>query len=299
LRELGINPVETADAIEEALLAEAGGTLWTAPKAGIVPGDGRYSMSTLAIGGARPLMVTKSVLVQPENRNRGLPTINGLIMVQHGTTGLPLAVLDANWITAWRTPALSLVAARRMANPAAKRITFLGCGVQARAHLKTFAAAFPLGEVIAFGRGQENIERLCSTAKALGMSTMSTKDPREAVSSSDIVVSAITVDFEMEPFIDPRWLKPGAFAAITDVARPWIRDGIYALGHIIIDDLAQERAMGGAMVPLESVTGDLQGLIAGKVEASHRPDSTSAFIFRGMAIGDFALTALAMDRAGI
>ena len=43
----------------------------------------------------------------PDNVERDLPTINGAIMVLDGETGLLRAILGANWVTAFRTAALS------------------------------------------------------------------------------------------------------------------------------------------------------------------------------------------------
>ncbi len=59
-------------------------------------------------------------------------------MVMDGQTGLLRAVLEANWVTAVRTAALSMVAARRLPDPNAETVAFVGAGVQARSHLAAF-----------------------------------------------------------------------------------------------------------------------------------------------------------------
>ena len=41
----------------------------------------------------------------PANQGRGLPYISGLLILNDDQTGLPLAVMDCTWITAWRTGA--------------------------------------------------------------------------------------------------------------------------------------------------------------------------------------------------
>ena len=114
LESLGLSPGEIADAIEAALVQKSEGRLHTAPKAALLPGGGRYMMSTLAVGDDG-LTVVKTVTVSPDNPARGLPSINGAIQVFDAETGLLKAVLDANWITAVRTAGLSAVAARRLA----------------------------------------------------------------------------------------------------------------------------------------------------------------------------------------
>ncbi|MFC6635885.1 hypothetical protein [Sulfitobacter sediminilitoris] len=113
LEALNIQPSEVADAIESALIAKADGRLHTSPKTAILPGDGRYAMSTLAVG-EDGFIVVKQVTVCPDNPAKGLPAINGAIMVMDAQTGVLRAVLGANWITAVRTAALSAVAARRL-----------------------------------------------------------------------------------------------------------------------------------------------------------------------------------------
>jgi hypothetical protein len=87
-------------------------------------GGGRSSVH----GGESP------ALESAQSRARA-PSINSLVVLQDGDTGLPLAVIDGNWITAVRTAGLSAVAAQRFANPQASAIAFIGCGVQAQSHL--------------------------------------------------------------------------------------------------------------------------------------------------------------------
>ena len=160
LKELNIRPSEVANAIESALIAKANGKLHTAPKSAILPGDGRYAMSTLAVGDDG-FIVTKQVTVCPKNPENGLPAINGAIMVLDAQTGILQAILDANWITAVRTAALSAVAGRRLAVSNAQSVAFVGAGVQAHSHLAAYAELFPLKSIYVFGRSKSNIEKLC------------------------------------------------------------------------------------------------------------------------------------------
>lgn len=165
LESLGISPAEIADRIEQAVADKARDTIWTAPKASVMPGDGRYMMATLSTGNAPALTAVKTVTVSPENPKQGLPAINGAIMLTDAHTGLLKAVMDAGWVTAVRTAGLSAVAARRLANPQSQSIAFIGCGVQAHSHLETFCQMFPLKRMRAFGRGKANVEKLCASAR--------------------------------------------------------------------------------------------------------------------------------------
>ncbi|MDU8910695.1 ornithine cyclodeaminase family protein [Aestuariicoccus sp. MJ-SS9] len=285
LRALGITPSDVVACIEDAIRDKAAGRLLTTPKSALQPGDGRYMMTTLASG---EVTVVKAVTVCPDNPGRGLPSITGAIMVLDAHSGVLLAVMDSEWITGVRTAGLSGAAARRMADPKAGVISFVGCGLQARSHLELFAGLFPLRELRAYGRGQENIDRLCGMANGLGMAAKVCERPEEALEDADIVVTSIPITYSGEPFLDARLMKPGSLAIVTDAAKPWIPEGRAAFRTVVVDDVDQELSMPEPVVPAGQITDDLTGLLSRDVPLRPGP---RAFMFRGMAAGDYALAA--------
>jgi len=297
LADLGISTDAMICSIERALGEQAAGRLWTAPKSALLPGDGRYMMATLSTGNEPSLTVVKAVTVSPDNPHRGLSGINGAIMLFDGETGLLCGVMGANWVTAVRTAALSAVAAKRLANPQSTSVAFVGCGVQARSHLDAFSQLFPIEEIRAFGRGQANLDRLCAAAEAKGLRARRSASAREALEGADLVVTSITLSYDTQPFLDAGWLKPGAFAAITDLALPWLPDSMSAFDTVVIDDRQQEATSDKPMVDPDLVRGDLTELATGQVELGFAAKARSAFVFRGIALGDFAVAALAYERA--
>lgn len=295
LENLGVQPSEVADAIEAALIAKSEGRLHASPKTAILPGDGRYAMSTLALGD-EGFIVVKQVTVCPDNPSKGLPAINGAIMVLDGHTGLLRAVLGANWVTAIRTAALSAVAARRLADPKAETLAFVGTGVQAHSHLDAFRGMFPLKRVHVVGRGKANIDKLVRRAREIGVEAEAYDDPQAALRDADLVVTSVTMDFTMTPFLDARWLKPNAFAAITDACIPWAPDGMPAFKTVIVDDRQQERETSQPMLPYDRISGDLTELVTGQI-GNVTPDRPAAFAFRGISLGDYAAAVLAVRKA--
>ncbi len=292
----GLSTRDVIASIERALRAQLGGELWAAPKSVILPPDGRYVMSTLALADDPPYMVSKSLIVNPANAAAGEPGINACVTLSDSASGRVLAVLDGNWVTAIRTAGLSAVAARRLARADARVLALIGCGVQARSHLRAFAEMFPLRQVRAFGRGAANRDALCAEAEAAGLEAVRAAGAADALAGADIVVSSVTLAPDVVPFVDARVLERGAFAAITDQARPWLPDGMAVFDRIVIDDLAQERLSATPMVAMERVAGDLGGLVEGRVPPRGDAQERTAFLFRGLAVGDFAVAALAYDR---
>ena len=73
-------------------------------------------------------------------------------------------------------------------------------------------------------------------AEKKGLTGKAYDTPREALEAADLIVSSVTLSFDIEPFVDARWLKSGAFPTITDIAAPWVDDGMAAFDTVIIDD---------------------------------------------------------------
>ena len=290
---LGVRSDEIVTALEEALVSLRDGQISAAPKASVIAPDGRYMMATLSASDGMGVIVVKSVMVNDRNKERGLPGINGAIMVMDAETGVLKCVMDANWVTAVRTAGLSAVAAKRLADPKSEILALVGTGVQAESHMRALADLFPLKKIRAFGRGEAGIAKTRDVAESLGLD-FEACDPQSCLQGADIVVSSVTLDYTIEPFLDANWLKDGAFAAITDLGIPWSDAGQSAFSRVYVDDLAQERAMAKPMIAPELITGELADLV---VEDISHDAKRSAFIFRGIALGDLAVAALAYERA--
>ncbi|TPK59701.1 ornithine cyclodeaminase family protein [Mesorhizobium sp. B2-4-15] len=299
LDSLEIPTSEMVDEIERQIVGQRRGEVWCAPKAVVLPGDDRYIMATLGVASNPPVLATKSLVVNPRNAGRDLPTINALITLLDAETGLPLALVDGNWVTEKRTAALSAVAARRMAASEASSIAFIGCGVQARGHLEAFADLFPLREIRAFGRGTANRDALCQMAQSRGLRAVPCDTARAAIEGADMVVTSVPLVPRPAPVLDANWLKPGSFTVMTDQALPWLRQTMPRFDRIIVDDLEQEKSMPNPMIDPALVVGDLMGLVCGDFAGRQSAGETTAFVFRGLAVGDLAVAALAYGRAQV
>lgn len=173
---------------------------------------------------------------------------------------------------------------------------FVGCGIQARSHLRTFAAMFPLREVRVYGRGQGNIEFLCDLAKDLGCLTHVCETRQEYIAEADLIVSSVTFSAGCIPYLDAARLKPGSFSAITDLAAPWEWETLKGFDRIVIDDLEQESLLPNKLALRELAIGYISGLVLGSIKGRDDEEECTAFIFRGHALGDLALAGLAYKK---
>ncbi len=288
---------EVIDSIEHLIHGRSQSQVWNAPKAVITPPDGRYMMATLAAANDPPFLAVKTLLLNPENPKRGLRSINSLITLLNSDTGLPLAILDGNWVTATRTAGLSAVAAKRLAKPDASIVAFIGCGVQAHSHLAAFIELFPLKEIRVFGRSTINRDKFCHYVEAMGLSAIASETARDAVNNADLVVTSVTLSPQLKPFLDAHWLKPGTFVTMTDLAAPWFAESLSIFDQIVVDDLEQESSMPKPLVDPTLVLGDLTGLVNGDIKGRRTDNERTAFVFRGLALGDLAVAGLAYQHA--
>lgn len=292
LESLNLSAEAIVRSIEQLLGAAKQSHAWNAPKIVIMP-DQRYLMATISAADDPPFLAVKALVLNPRNHEQGLADINALVTLLDSDTGVPLAIIDGNWITAVRTAGLSAAAAKRLARSDSSVIAFIGCGVQARSHLKLLAQLFPLKELRAFGRGVSNRDALCQLAETLGLRAIASENAQAAIHDADLIVSTVTFSSQLVPFLDAHWLKPGAFATVTDLAAPWVKQSFSELDYIVIDDCKQEAKMEIPLVNPRWVVGDLMDLVCETIKGRTRSEQKTAFIFRGLALGDLAVSALA------
>ena len=70
-----------------------------------------------------------------------------------------------------------------------------------------------------------------------------------------------------------------------------------AFDRIVVDDIEQEAAMPKPMVAAGLVAGDLTGLVNGDVAGRGAEPERTAFVSRGIGLGDLAVAALVYQRA--
>jgi ornithine cyclodeaminase len=156
-----------AEALGGALRRWKSGAI-TAPPRLRLPLPGGGVLLVMPAAGER-LAVAKLASVHPDNPARGLPTIVGEVVVLDAQTGERLALLDGPELTARRTAALSLLAARTLAPDPGGPLLLVGAGVQARGHLEAFAAGLGTRRAWVAGRTPARAEALAAHGRTLGM----------------------------------------------------------------------------------------------------------------------------------
>ena len=176
----------------------------------------------------------------PENFKRSLPYITGLLILNDDETGIPYAVMDCTWITAYRTGAASALSAKYLARKNSEVVGILACGVQGRTNLLAMAALFPVKRAYAYDVLPDAQRKYVEEMSAkTGLEIIGVDNPKKAVVDSDLVVTSGPILKHPTPTIEKDWLRPGAFASAVDFDSYWKPEALAQFEKISTDDHAQ------------------------------------------------------------
>ena len=236
------------------------------------------------------IAITKLVTVHPENSGRGLPTIQGEVVVMESATGRRLGLLDGSVVTARRTAALSLLAARELAPRPNGSLLIVGAGTQGLAHLEAFREGLGTSRVFVSSRTAKRAEALEEHAEGLGMEARAVWDPEEVLGEVSLVVTATT---SREPVL-PEGVPEGAFVAAVGSFEPEAAElppALISRSTVVVDTMEGAREEAGDLIQAER-TGAFSWENAVPLDealrAAERPEGTVVFKSVGNALWDLA-----------
>jgi len=227
----------------------------------------------------------------PSNRVAGLREYHPMMILNETGHGFPVAIMDATWISEFRTAAISAFAATKLADPDSTSIGFIACGAQARAHLLLFRNLFPIEKVYAYSRTMENTLDFCLFAGRHGMQGICRNNPREVVESAEITITSVPYFQGTAPFLDGGWIRPGGFVSMVDRGFSWRAETLGCVDGIFTDDLDLSGPGGPEKVNWnsEQLKGDLADLYCLQQGFDRK---RSALMFSGSGLFDVALASL-------
>lgn len=276
---------ELADSIREVALS---GKAQAPPRLVLpLPEDG----ALLAMPAAdEDMVITKLVTVHPRNRGRGLPTIQGEVVVMEAATGARLGVLDGATVTARRTAALSMLAAREFAPHPDGPLLIVGAGTQGRAHLEAFREGLGVSKVFITSRTARSAGALTGHAQSLGMEARPVGGPEDVLDEVSLIVTATT---SREPVL-PEYVPDGVFVAAVGAFKPEMAElppPLISRSTVILDTLEGTKDEAGDLLDAERA-GAFQWEDATPLEEALRwtdpPEGTVVFKSVGHALWDLA-----------
>lgn len=248
----------------------------------------------------------KTVTVFPDNGEKGLPAVMGVYLLLSGKTGEPLAVIDGQALTLWRTSAASALAASYLAREDASRLLMVGAGALAPFLIRAHAAVRPITEVAIWNRNPESARRLAKAMadKGHGFRVFSVEDLEETARGADVISTAT---LSKEPLIKGRWLKPGTHVDSVGAFTPQMRetdDDVIRRARVFVDTRSGASSEGGDIVqPLKAgvmtgddIAADLFELCRGEKAGRRFYDQITFFKSVGTALEDLVTAQLVFQR---
>jgi ornithine cyclodeaminase/alanine dehydrogenase-like protein (mu-crystallin family) len=289
---VGLGIEKIIDLVEQAFQEKGNGNVEMPPKPGIHTQPDAFIHAMPAYIPSMKSAGIKWVSGYPENQAKGLPYISGLLILNDVDTGLPYAIMDCVWITAFRTAAATAIAAKYLADPDSRTAGILACGVQGRTNLEALNALFPLKKVWAYDIVPEVLSTYVDEmSEKLNLEITPVEKPIDAVRESDLVVTSGPILKHPEPTIQPGWLKAGGFASAVDFDSYWSAGALAEMDKISTDDHAQfmyYRSVGYFQNTPDPYA-DLGEIVIGSVPRRERVDERIIAINLGLAIDDMAV----------
>ena len=215
----------------------------------------------------------KAVTVFGDNPARGLPSVQGAMLIFDPETGVLTAVIDAPLVTEYKTCADSVLGAQILARPDSRRLLIVGAGVLAGGLVAAYRAGMPhLDQVQVWARRPEQVRALAERLAAEGHAVTPVTDLVAAVAQADIVSTATMA---REPVLRGEWVRPGTHVDLIGACRAEMReadDALMTRARIFVDSRATTIAhIGELAIPIaagvltpDDVLGDLYDLVPGR-----------------------------------
>jgi ornithine cyclodeaminase/alanine dehydrogenase-like protein (mu-crystallin family) len=194
----------------------------------------------------------KAVTVMDANANKGLPTIQGGMMVYDPVDGALSAIIDSKLVTELKTAADSILGAQLLARTDSKKLLIVGAGIVAESLVRAYHEMFPsLEKISVWARRADQAANMVARLADLNVNLVVAENLAEAAAQSDIISSATMA---REPVLKGEWISPGTHIDLIGAYKADMReadDALISKGSIYVDSRETTlHHIGELMMPL-------------------------------------------------
>jgi ornithine cyclodeaminase/alanine dehydrogenase-like protein (mu-crystallin family) len=246
----------------------------------------------------------KIINIAPGNAARGLPGLHASYLLHDARSGVPLALLDGNELTARRTAAASALAASWLARADARHLLVVGAGRVASMVPLAYREVRPLDRVSVWARRSDAAQQLAQRLRAQGLAASAVGGLDAALAAADMVSCATLAT---TPLVHGRQLQPASHLDLIGSFTPQMReadDDALRGAAVYVDTPEALDKSGDLLDALASgalgrgeVRGTLEQLARGQVDARRSAHERTVFKSVGSALEDLAAAMLAVGPA--
>jgi ornithine cyclodeaminase/alanine dehydrogenase-like protein (mu-crystallin family) len=259
-----------------------------------VPGGASMFFMPAHVLGQKTVSI-KIARLNPDNATMSLPTVMSDIQVYDASSGIKLAEIEAESLTAIRTAASSAVATDALARRDAECVGLFGTGRQAEAHVPAIQQVRDISRVIVYSRHKGRREAFAKQiSRDCEVDTVPSNSPEEVVKESDLLLTATT---SQTPVFNGELVKSGSYVNAIGAAEPHTReiDTLLVKRSILIVD-SREQAIstyGDIIIPMKEkaiddthIRAELGELLTKKQSISRGSNDITLFKSGGLAVLD-------------
>ncbi|HET6933354.1 MAG TPA: ornithine cyclodeaminase family protein [Candidatus Angelobacter sp.] len=292
-------PGRVIEAIRAAFARDYAATLQMPVRTAVSLGDGGVLLimpaydSAMGIAGVKTVIVTKA----------GGVSANYELL--DPKTGLPLARMQANYLTDLRTAATSAVATDILARPDARTLGVFGSGRQAEGHFAVVRGVRKFQRYMVCGSGRRSLSPFIAAMRERHGLHVEPVDARTCAAESDVICTCTTSGV---PVFEGEWLRPGTHINAVGAFQPGTREvDDYTVRHarVVVEtyDAAFAEA-GDLLVPISNkaitkshIAADLHEIAGGSKPGRLAPDEITLFKSLGCALEDLVTANLVYHQA--
>ncbi len=204
---------EAVDLAEKGILADAQGQV-AGDKFYMAVGDAGFIKPFSGYMAGEEYAYVKIFSYFPENPQAyGLSTTASQVLLYDASTGYPVCLMEAGWVTGLKTGASTTITARWLAREDASTVAIFGAGMQGRMHLRSLAQRFDFDRAWVLDLYPEAATRMVEEVSPdldFSVEPVPLAERERVVRQADVIVLVTTGD---QPLVEYDWLKPGAFIA--------------------------------------------------------------------------------------
>ncbi|ALF90043.1 MULTISPECIES: ornithine cyclodeaminase [Ralstonia solanacearum species complex] len=244
----------------------------------------------------------KYVNGHPNNTRQGLYTVMAFGVLAEVETGYPVLLSELTLATALRTCATSLMAARALARPDARRMALIGNGAQSEFQALAFHHHLGIEEIAVYDIDPLATEKLVRNLSAWpSLRIVCARSTAEAVRGADIVTT-VTADKAYATIITPDMIEPGMH--INGVGgdcpgKTELHADVLRGARVFVEYEPQTRIEGDIQqLPADFPVVDLWRVLAGEVAGRQSAGQVTVFDSVGFALEDYSMLRYVLEQAG-
>ena len=234
----------------------------------------------------------KYVNGHPVNTTRGLYTVMAFGVLAEVETGYPVLLSELTVATALRTCATSLMAARALARPDARRMALIGNGAQSEFQALAFHSHLGIDEIAVYDVDPRATDKLIRNLSAYpSLTIVRAASTADAVRGADIVTT-VTADKTYATILTSEMIEPGMHINAVGGDCPGkteLHADVLRGARVFVEYEPQTRVEGDIQqLPHDFPVVDLWRVLAGTETGRERADQVTVFDSVGFALEDYS-----------